>query len=156
MVWKIFEDWDFFRHNQFNCLCYFSKQYNFLIGRAFQGISSALICCSINLILYLQLSGEDFGKSIGIVLSAGYVGLALSYLFAGIITYYLSWRILFLSLMLLYIVAFFILMKLDKEWFLKKDISIDSRPFRLRLAGSCGHGPEYSRRSIQGRKRRCI
>ena len=99
----------------------------FLIGRAFQGISSALICCSINLILYLQLSGEDFGKSIGIVLSAGYVGLALSYLFAGIITYYLSWRILFLSLMLLYIVSLFILMKLDKEWFLKKDISIDYR-----------------------------
>ena len=97
----------------------------FIIGRILQGISTALICCAINLTLSLQLSSETFGRGIGIVLSLGYGGLTLSYLFSGFITYYLSWRVLFLSLIPFYIIALYILIKLNKEWFSESHIKID-------------------------------
>ena len=96
-----------------------------LIGRIFQGISTAIICCAINLTLSLQLSSYTFARAIGIVLSVGYGGLTLSYLFSGFITYYLSWRILFLALIPFYILALYILIKLDKEWFSKSQMKID-------------------------------
>ena len=81
----------------------------FITGRILQAISTALICCAINLTLSLQLSGETFARGIGIVLSVGYGGLTLSYLFSGFITYYLSWRVLFFALIPFYIIALYIL-----------------------------------------------
>ena len=97
----------------------------FITGRILQAISTALICCAINLTLSLQLSGETFARGIGIVLSVGYVGLTLSYLFSGFITHYLSWRVLFFALIPFYIIALYILIKLNKEWFLRSQIKID-------------------------------
>ncbi len=97
----------------------------FLIGMLVQGISTALICCSIILALSSQLSGRDFGRSMGIVLSAGYVGLAFSYLFTGFIAYYLSWRILFIVVMIFYITALFFVFKLNVEWSSKSDLKIN-------------------------------
>ena len=97
----------------------------FLIGITVQGISTPLICCSIILALSSQLSGRDFGRSIGIVLSAGYVGLAFSYLFTGFIAYYLSWRILFIIMMIFYCLILFFVFKLNVEWSSKSDLKID-------------------------------
>ena len=95
----------------------FSTDVNTLLfSRFIQGIATAIINGSIYVIITLQLSSDKLGYALGIMGSCGYVGLCLSNSVSGIVVYYLSWRIVFLILVPIYIIAILILVKLNKNW----------------------------------------
>ena len=97
----------------------FSTDINMLLfSRVIQGITAAVINCSIYVIVALQLPSDRLGYVLGIMGSCGYVGLCLSNTISGFVVYYLSWRAVFLILLPIYIVALMILIKLDKEWYI--------------------------------------
>lgn len=71
-----------------------------------------------------EIPEKDVGSALGLVGSAGYVGLSSSPSIAGFIVYYASWRYTFLFIVILCIIQFSLLLKVKKEWFGEKE-SID-------------------------------
>ena len=88
-----------------------------LFSRFIQGIATAIINSSVYVIVALQLPSDRLGYVLGIMGSCGYVGLCLSNSVSGMVVYYLSWRVVFLILIPIYVAAIFILTKLGKEWY---------------------------------------
>ena len=88
-----------------------------LLSRIIQGVATAVINSSVYVIVTLQLPSDRLGYVLGIMGSCGYVGLCLSNTVSGFIVYYLSWRIVFLILIPIYIASILILVKLGKEWY---------------------------------------
>ena len=88
-----------------------------LLSRIIQGVATAVINSSVYVIVTLQLPSDRLGYVLGIMGSCGYVGLCLSNTVSGFVVYYLSWRIVFLTLVPIYIASILILVKLGKEWY---------------------------------------
>ena len=95
----------------------FSKDINMLLfSRILQGIATAIINGSIYVIVAVQLPTDKLGYVLGIMSSYGYIGLCLSNTISGMVVYYLSWRVVFLILIPIYVITLLILIKLNKEW----------------------------------------
>lgn len=95
----------------------FSTDVNTLLfSRILQGIATAIINGSIYVVITLQLPSDKLGRALGIIGSCGYVGLCLSNTVSGIVVYYLSWRMVFLTLIPIYIISILILVKVNKNW----------------------------------------
>ena len=88
-----------------------------LISRVFQGVATAIINGAMYVIVTIQLPSDKLGYALGIMGSCGYVGLCLSNTVSGMVVYYLSWRVVFLILIPVYLITLFILIKLNKEWY---------------------------------------
>lgn len=88
-----------------------------LISRIIQGIATAVINSSVYVVVTLQLPSDRLGYVLGIMGSCGYIGLCLSNSISGFVVYYLSWRFVFLTLIPIYIISIWILIKVGKEWY---------------------------------------
>ena len=100
--------------------------YTLLISRIFQGVATAIINGAMYVIVAIQLPSDKLGYALGIMGSCGYVGLCLSNTVSGLVVYYLSWRVVFLILVPVYLITLFILIKLNKEWHTEDIKEIDS------------------------------
>jgi len=87
-----------------------------LFSRVLQGVATAIINGAMYVIVTIQLPSDKLGYALGIMGSCGYVGLCLSNTVSGMVVYYLSWRVVFLILIPVYLIMLFILIKLNKEW----------------------------------------
>ena len=104
----------------------FSTDINILlISRCIQGVATAIINGAMYVIVAIQLPSDKLGYTLGIMGSCGYVGLCLSNTISGLVVYYLSWRMVFLILIPVYLVTLWILFRLDKEWHTENIKEID-------------------------------
>ena len=87
-----------------------------LFSRVIQGISVAVLLISIYMLVVNQISEENVGTALGIVGSCGYIGMTSAPTISGFIVYYLSWRIMFIIIFLIFIVELILLFRLDSEW----------------------------------------
>ena len=100
--------------------------YFLLFSRVIQGISVAVLLISIYMFVVNQISEDNVGGALGIVGSMGYIGMTSAPTISGFIVYYLSWRLLFVILGLVFIVLLVLLSRLDGDW------KSDSKPINVK------------------------
>ena len=100
--------------------------YFLLVSRVIQGISVSILLISIYMFIVNQISEEHVGSALGIVGSCGYIGMTSAPTISGFIVYYLSWRPLFIIVVLVFIIELILLFRLDGEY------KTEPRPINLR------------------------
>ena len=90
--------------------------YLLLLSRAVQGFAIAILLISIYMFVVNQISEDNVGSALGIVGSCGYIGMTSAPTISGFIVYYLSWRMMFIALVLVFIIELILLFRLDFEW----------------------------------------
>ena len=100
--------------------------YFLLFSRVIQGISVAVLLISIYMFVVNQISEDNVGSALGIVGSMGYIGMTSAPTISGFIVYYLSWRLLFVILGLVFIILLMLLSRLDGDW------KCDSKPINVK------------------------
>lgn len=63
-----------------------------------------------------QISEDHLGRALGIVGSCGYIGMTSAPTLSGFIVYYLSWRILFILVVLIFVIELILLLRVDSEY----------------------------------------
>ena len=94
----------------------------FLFSRLIQGASIALIPTIDLVIIVLAMPEEDVGKALGIIGSAGYVGMTIAPSVTGFVSNFVSWRYAFLIIVPLLVFLFFLIryIKVD-NWVVEKN-----------------------------------
>lgn len=87
-----------------------------LFSRVIQGFAVGILLISIYMFVVNQISENNLGKALGIVGSCGYIGMTSAPTLSGFIVYYLSWRILFVLLVLIFVIELILLSRLDSEF----------------------------------------
>ncbi|WP_295723156.1 MFS transporter [uncultured Methanobrevibacter sp.] len=87
-----------------------------LISRIIQGVTIAVMCISIYMMIILGIPNEHLGKTLGIVGSCGYIGTTIAPSIAGFISYYLSWRYAFLIIVPILVFELFLIYLIKDEW----------------------------------------
>ncbi len=108
-------------------LCGFSPSGDLLIiGRFFQGITSAMMYSTSMAIVISAFPAKERGKVIGYNVSATYVGLSIAPILGGFLTQTLGWRSLFLiSAVITFITAIAIILYIKAEWKEESDEKFD-------------------------------
>lgn len=94
--------------------------YIFLLSRGIQGLSCALLSVSIYMLIVNDLDEEEVGPALGIVGSAGYIGMLIAPSFMGFTMFFTSWRIAFLIFIPIILILFVLLRGVKKEWTTEK------------------------------------
>ncbi len=97
------------------------NDYMIYLARFIQGISTAALSISLYVLIVEGLSDEDLGIGLGIVSSAGYLGMLIAPAFMGFMILFLNWRIAFLVLIPILIFLLISLPMIKKEWVIEKD-----------------------------------
>lgn len=92
----------------------------FLLSRVIQGINCAILYFSIYMMVVMEMPEDRTGQVLGIVGSAGYVGMTVAPTIAGIVSHYLSWRFAFLMIVPLLVFQLFLAHCLKNEWTTEK------------------------------------
>ncbi|MEF3255833.1 MAG: MFS transporter [Deferribacterales bacterium] len=97
-----------------------------IIFRIVQGLGSALIFSTSIAIITSVFPQSERGKVLGITVSSVYSGLSLGPFLGGIITEYLSWRIIFVMMVPVGLIIMYIVKKyLSSEWVDAENEKID-------------------------------
>lgn len=94
--------------------------YTFLLSRLLQGLTSASLAISIYVIIVEEFTEHQLGTALGIVSSAGYIGMLLAPSFMGFIIYFADWRYAFLIFIPIVLILLYLLNKVKKEWSTEK------------------------------------
>ena len=92
----------------------------FLLSRIIQGINCAILYFSIYMMIILEIPEGKTGHILGIVGSAGYVGMTVAPSLAGVVSHFLSWRFAFLMIIPLLAFQLFLAHYLADEWTTEK------------------------------------
>lgn len=92
----------------------------FLLSRLIQGFTSASLAVSLYVIVMEEFEESQIGAALGIVSSAGYVGMLIAPSFMGLAVYLFDWKMAFLILIPVIAVLLILLKKVDFEWHTEK------------------------------------
>ncbi len=92
------------------------NEYMFLLSRLLQGLTSASLAISIYVIIVEEFQEHELGSALGMVSSAGYVGMLLAPSFMGFVIYFTDWRFAFLILIPILLVLLYLLKNVTNEW----------------------------------------
>ena len=88
----------------------------FLLSRLIQGFTSASLAVSLYVIVIEEFEDSKIGAALGIVSSAGYVGMLIAPSFMGIVVHLFDWKMAFLILIPIIAVLLILLNKINFEW----------------------------------------
>lgn len=88
----------------------------FLFSRVIQGVSIAILNVSVYMMIVLGLDENETGKALGIIGSAGYIGLTISPTLTGFVSYFLSWRFAFFLIVPILALQLIIIYFIKDEW----------------------------------------
>ena len=94
--------------------------YMLLLSRLLQGITSASLAISIYVMIVEEFTEHELGTALGIVASAGYVGMLIAPSFMGSIIHIANWRFAFLVLIPIIFILLYLLHNIEKEWHTEK------------------------------------
>ncbi len=99
--------------------------YFMIVARIIQAIGSAVLFVNVMSIITAQIPPKNRGQAIGLNVTGVYIGLALAPTISGILSQNISWRSIFYITIPLTIIAYYLLVKVDKEWEMGVDDPID-------------------------------
>lgn len=88
----------------------------FLLSRLIQGFTSASLAISLYVMAVEEFEDEEIGSALGIISSAGYVGMLIAPSFMGFMIYLFDWKTAFLILIPIIAILLILLSKVDYEW----------------------------------------
>ena len=88
----------------------------FLLSRLMQGFSAAVLAISLYVIVVEEFEDSELGSALGLVSSAGYIGLLIAPVFMGLAIVALDWKWAFLMVLPIIAVLLVILNGIDYEW----------------------------------------
>lgn len=92
------------------------NQFMILFSRLIQGLTSASLSISLYVLIAEGLSKDEMGPALGIVGSAGYVGMLIAPSFMGFMISISNWRLSFLIIIPILILLIVLLLKIKTEW----------------------------------------
>ena len=92
----------------------------FLLSRLMQGFSAAILAISLYVIVVEEFEDSEIGSALGVVSSAGYVGLLIAPVFMGLAISVLSWKWAFLMVLPIIAILLILLNGIDYEWATEK------------------------------------
>ena len=92
----------------------------FLLSRLIQGFTSASLAISLYVMAVEEFEDEEIGSTLGIISSAGYVGMLIAPSFMGFMVYLFDWKTAFLILIPIIAILLILLNKVDYEWSTEK------------------------------------
>ncbi len=92
----------------------------FLVSRLLQGFTSASLAISLYVMIVEEFEDSEIGSALGIVSSAGYVGMLIAPSFMGFVIYLFDWSTAFLILIPIIAILLVLLSKVDYEWTTEK------------------------------------
>lgn len=92
----------------------------FLISRLIQGFTSASLAISLYVMIVEEFEDSEIGSSLGIVASAGYVGMLIAPSFMGIVVSLANWKLGFLILIPIIAILLIMINKIEDEWTTEK------------------------------------
>ena len=91
----------------------------FLLSRLIQGFTSASLAVSLYVMAVEEFEESEIGSALGIISSAGYVGMLIAPSFMGLVVYLSDWRLAFLILIPIIAVLLILLNKVNFFMFLR-------------------------------------
>lgn len=110
------------------------NQFMLLFARLIQGFTSASLSISLYVMIAEGLPENEMGSALGIVGSAGYVGMLIAPSFMGFMISVANWRFAFLILIPILMLILFLLSKIETEWASEK-VEIDNIGSLLYILG---------------------
>ena len=92
----------------------------FILSRLMQGLTSAALAISIYVMIVEEFEDSKIGSALGIVSSAGYIGMLMAPSIMGFVVYFFNWKLGFLLLVPIIAILLIILNKIDYEWVSEK------------------------------------
>lgn len=92
----------------------------FLLSRLMQGFSSAVLAISLYVIVVEEFEDSEIGSALGIVSSAGYIGLLIAPVIMGLAIFVLDWRWAFLMVLPIIVIMIILLNGIKSEWTTEK------------------------------------
>lgn len=108
--------------------------YTLILSRVIQAVAVAGLSISVFMMVTHEIPEKEVGQALGIVGSAGYIGLTSSPSVSGFIVHYLSWRYIFIFTIILTAIQLILLLRVKKEW-LGEKVPIDTIGTVLYMAG---------------------
>ena len=96
------------------------NEYMFLLSRLLQGLTSASLAISLYVMVVEEFSEHELGTALGMVSSAGYVGMLMAPSFMGFMIFISEWRMAFLIIIPIIAILLFLLHRIEKEWSTEK------------------------------------
>lgn len=88
----------------------------FFISRIIQGITMSVLNVCVSMIVILGMPDNKVGYALGFVSSAGYLGNLIAPTLSGTITSFLSWRFVFIFMIILFAFQLILLHLVEDEW----------------------------------------
>lgn len=88
----------------------------FLLSRLIQGFSAAALAISLYVIIVEEFEDSEIGSALGVVSSAGYVGLLIAPVVMGLAIIVLDWKWAFLMVLPIIAILLILLNGIDYEW----------------------------------------
>lgn len=116
----------------------FSINENMLfLSRFIHGIGSAVLFVNVMAIITAQIPSKNRGQAVGFTIMGVYVGLTSAPTIGGILVQNFSWRAIFYITLPLILLSIYLLSKIEKEWAVDVDKSIDKVGSLLYILSIC-------------------
>lgn len=96
------------------------------ISRFIHAIGSAVLFVNVMAMITAQIPPQNRGQAVGFTIMGVYIGLMSAPTIGGILVENFSWRSIFYITLPLIFISIFLLYKIDKEWTIGVDKSIDT------------------------------
>lgn len=90
--------------------------YMLIFSRIVQAVAVAGLSISVFMMVTHEIPKKEVGQALGLVGSAGYIGLTSAPSVTGFIVHYLSWRHIFIFTIMLTFIQLILLLRVKKEW----------------------------------------
>jgi MFS family permease len=95
--------------------------YLMLTGRIIQAIGATMTFVTNVSMITAEIPIQNRGHALGINVTGVYLGITISPTISGILVHNLSWRVVFLITVIMALISYFLLTKIDKEWIMEKE-----------------------------------
>jgi MFS family permease len=92
-----------------------------LTGRIIQAIGATMTFVTNVSMITAEIPIQNRGHALGINVTGVYLGITISPTISGILVHNLSWRVVFLITVIMALISYFLLTKIDKEWIMEKE-----------------------------------
>ena len=92
----------------------------FLLSRLMQGFSAAILAISLYVIVVEEFEDSEIGSALGVVSSAGYIGLLIAPVVMGFAIVLFDWKWAFVMVLPIIVILMILLNRIDYEWATEK------------------------------------
>ena len=92
-----------------------------ILGRVIQAVGATMVFVTNVSMITAEIPASNRGRALGINVTGVYLGITISPTISGILTNNLSWRFVFIITIILALISYYLLSKIDNEWIMEND-----------------------------------